>query len=90
MDRSRRQSCHSISGAEYASSPEAGISPAEVPQLNSLMSSRATWPLTAGAQQPARPTTIGFLESPLSQPKANGPAFRKRQSTTTQADRCSH
>jgi hypothetical protein len=42
--------------SEYASSPEVGISLAEVPQLNSLMSSRAMWPLTAEVHKSARPT----------------------------------
>src|SRR6266702_5557908 len=52
---------HSLSTTAH--DPEAGISPAEIPQRNSLPASRAAWPLTAEAQQPANLPTIGFLGS---------------------------
>ena len=70
MDRSGRQSCHSILRTEYTGLPEAGIRPAEVPQLNSLPSSRAT------CRCSARPTGHRILTIATLAPNANGPSFR--------------
>ncbi len=71
---------HSLSTTAH--DPEAGISPAEIPQRNSLPASRAAWPLTAEAQQPANLPTIGFFRGQWVA------AFGQRQSTTTRADTC--